>query len=50
MSAEVRDQPGGTVYAAGRALYVTPKAYADQEGGGNGNGSGHSAHGAAARK
>lgn len=23
--AEVADRPGGTVYASGRALYVTPK-------------------------
>lgn len=30
--AEVADRPGGTVYASGRALYVTPKQAAAADG------------------
>ena len=29
--AEVADRPGGTIYATGRALYVTPRAAADAQ-------------------
>lgn len=29
ISAEVMDQPGGVVYASGRALYVTPRQYVE---------------------
>lgn len=33
ISADVMDRPGGVVYASGRALYVTPRQYAEDANG-----------------